>query len=203
MLSVVGAGRPSRKLPVDLDRRCGQRFHTVLRVAKVERAHDSGLWQIRNISDGGMMMLTSVPVTPGEPLTIHFSDHVSLKAKAAWWDGTRCGVEFDEEVDCAALLEALVAEQKRPGYRPARLPVSARAIAYCEKGLHGIRIYNLSHHGAAFEHDGCFRAGMMSKLAFENGGEHRGVVRWSKDGCAGIFLVEPMAYAKLESATRL
>lgn len=190
------------KLPVDLERRGARRIHTVLRVAQVTRSHDVGLWRMNNISDDGMMLHASLPVADGEPLSIALSDSVTLKGKSVWWDGVHCGVTFDKRIDCAALLERLVAEQKAPRYRPPRLPVRTRAIAYCEQGLHTVRVRNLSHHGAGFEHDGCFHAGMATKLAFETGEEYRGVVRWEKEGKAGMMLMEAIPCAQLESAAR-
>jgi hypothetical protein len=196
-------GQRSSKLPVSLERREGTRFHTVLRVARVTREHDVGLWRVRNISDRGMMLGTRVQVIPGEHLQVNLSDSVSVNGRAIWWDGDRCGVAFDEPVDCAAMLEALVTEQKSARYRPPRLNVATRAIAYCDKGLHTVRVYNMSHHGAAFTHDGCFRAGMSAKLHFETGEDYRGVVRWSSEGKAGLYLTEPIACARLESANRI
>lgn len=198
-----GARDLPAKLPVNLERRGGARIHTVLRVARVSRAHDAGLWRVRNISDGGMMMAVSVPVVPGERLSVALSDTVTLAGRVSWWDGGRCGVAFDRQVDCAALLHDLVAEQRRPFYRPPRLPVSARAIVYCEKGLHSVRLLNLSQHGAGFAHDGRVAPGMKAKLLLADGDEHRGVVRWSHGGRAGMYLVEPLACDRLESASRL
>ena len=189
--------------PVVAERRGDRRIHTVMRVAKVTRDQDVGLWRVRNISDSGMMLATRAPVSPGERLAVALSEGVVLDARAAWWDGERCGLAFDRPIDCAALLHTLVAEQRAPGYRPPRLPVWTRAIVYCEKGLHTVRLFNLSQHGAGFSHDGCFRAGMATKLLFENGDEHRGVVRWSDGGAAGMYLTEPFPCAQLESAARL
>jgi hypothetical protein len=196
-----GDGSPS--LPLPFDRRDGARFHTVLRVAQVVREHDVGLWRVRNISDGGMMLASQVQVIPGERLTVNLSDSVSLEGRAIWWDGERCGVAFEEPIDCAAMLEGLVVAQKSTRYRPPRLAVATRAIAYCDQGLHTVRVYNMSHHGAAFTHDGCFRRGMAAKLHFETGDDYRGVVRWSEDGRAGLFLTDSVPCAKLESANRL
>lgn len=193
----------SPKRSSDLERRESPRFHTVLRVAQVMREHDVGLWRVRNISDQGMMLSTGVQVIPGEKLSVNLSDTIAVEGRAIWWDGERCGVSFDRPIDCAGLLEALVAEQKGPRYRAPRLTVATRAIAYCEQGLHTVRVYNMSQHGAGFAHDGCFHAGMTAKLHFETGEDYRGVVRWSKDGRAGLFLTEPIACAKLESANRI
>lgn len=195
--------RETSKRPVDLERRGECRVHTVMRVAIVRREHDVGLWRVRNISDSGMMLATQIEVIPGERVTIGLSETIAVEGRAVWWDGERCGIAFDRPIDCAALLEALVAEQKTPSYRPPRLPVATRAIAYCDKGLHTVRISNLSPRGAGFSHDGCFRAGMAVKLHFDTGEEHRGVIRWSHGGRAGLYLVEPIACARLESAARL
>jgi hypothetical protein len=186
-----------------LERRNAPRFHTVLRVARVTRAHDVGLWRVRNISDNGMMLETSVPLEPGERVSIQLSESVSIEGRIAWEDGRRCGVVFDQPIDCAAALQTLVTEQKAPDYRPLRMPVSTRAIAYCERGLHTVKVLNLSPHGAGIAHDGCFKPGMSTLLLFENGEEHRGVIRWSENGRAGILLLEPFPCAKLESASRL
>jgi hypothetical protein len=149
------------------------------------------------------MLATHVQVIPGVRLSVNLSDRVSLEGRAIWWDGERCGVAFEEPIDCAAMLEGLVVGQKSARYRPPRLAVATRAIAYCDKGLHTVRVYNMSHHGAAFTHDGCFRQGMQAKLCFETGEEYRGVVRWSTEGRAGLFLTEPVTGAKLESANRI
>ena len=191
-----------QQLPEVEERRGSPRYRTLFRVAQVTRAHDVGLWRVRNISDEGMMLLASVPVRVGEPLSLALSDQVVLKAKVQWWDGERCGVEFDEPIDCATLLEGLGEVQRNTGHRPLRIPVSTRALAYCDRGLHTVHLHDISQHGAGFSHDGCFHPGMTTKLHFESGDEYRGVVRWNRDGKAGVFLVEPIPCEKLESARR-
>jgi hypothetical protein len=206
MGSVLRVLRPeipgTQEMPKVAERRISPRFRTIFRVAQVTRAHDVGLWRIRNISDEGMMLLTSVRVQIGEKLSIALSDTVTIEATALWWDGERCGVRFDAPIDCAALLGSLAEEQKAQRHRPLRLPVKTRALAYCDRGLHTVQVHDLSQHGAGFSHDGCFHPGMATKLHFETGEEYRGVVRWNEDGRAGIFLVEPIPCEKLESALR-
>ena len=198
-----GPRKTPLRLTADLERREDSRFHTVLRVALVTRERDMGLWRVRNISNRGIMLATRVQLVPGERLTIALSEAIVVAGRVVWWDGERCGVEFDAPIDCAGALHALVEEQRQPNYRPPRLTVATRAIAWCDKGLHSVRIYNLSHHGAGFTHDGCFHAGMPTKLHFETGEDYRGIVRWSEDGRAGLFLTDPIPSGKLESARRL
>ncbi len=185
------------------ERRASIRIHTVMRVAKVTRAHDVGLWRVRNISDEGMMLTSAVPLMLGERLNIALSDTIAFDAEVIWWDGERCGVAFDTPIDCTEILHALLVEQQQPHYRPPRLPVRTRALLYSEKGLHSVHVTNLSQHGAGFSHDGTVREGMAIKLLMPTGDEHRGVVRWSRDGHAGMFLIEPFPCAGLESAARI
>lgn len=185
------------------DRRASNRIHTVMRVAKVTRANDVGLWRVRNISDEGMMLTSAAALEPGERLHIALSPTIAFEADVVWWDGARCGVAFGTPIDCAALLHELLVEQQRPDYRPPRLPVRIRALLYTEQGLHSVQVTNLSQHGAGFHHDGSVREGMAIKLLMPTGDEHRGVVRWSRDGEAGMFLIEPFPCTGLESAARI
>ena len=94
------------------DRREGGRYRTVCRIAKILRDGDAGLWRVRNISDGGMMLAADVSIAVGERLQIALSDNVVLSARVVWSDNGRCGVAFDEEVDGAAVLKQLAAEQR-------------------------------------------------------------------------------------------
>jgi hypothetical protein len=185
------------------DRRSDHRYRTIFRVAKVATGCDLGLWRIRNISDRGMMLLTHVEVGAGERLSVALSDKVSVEGRVVWSGDGRCGLAFDEPIDCAAVLRDLVADQRSSEYRPPRLPVSARALAYDETGIHPVKIRDLSQHGIGFEHHGQFRAGMKVLLVLENGIERRGVVRWASDDRAGLLLIEPFACEELESAGEL
>jgi hypothetical protein len=200
---LVNGSGPPHIGPVSLERREKCRFYTVMRVARVLREQDAGLWRVRNVSDDGMMLAASVPVTPGEPLEIALSENVEISGKAMWWDGQRCGVKFDAPIDCAATLKGLVAHQRTKAFRQPRLPVETRAVICCERGLHAVRLHDLSQNGAGFTHDGAFREGMNVRLLFENGEKHRGVVRWTKGDRAGLYLYEPFPCEALESAARL
>jgi len=178
------------------------RYRTVYRVAKVARGADAGLWRVRNISDNGIMLLTSVAPAIGERLSIALSEKVALMGTVKWRDGERCGVAFDTPIDCAALLKGLAAERQAETYRPPRLAISTGAIAHAGGRATPVRVVNMSQHGIAFAHGGGFEAGMRVKLLFDGGTERHGIVRWSSAGKAGLALSEPFACADLESAAR-
>ncbi len=190
------------EMPADLERRADHRFRTIYRVAKVATGCDLGLWRVRNISDRGMMLMTSVHVALGEHLSIALSDTATIEGKVVWCEEGRCGIVFDQPIDSAALLTSLVAEQRAPDYRAPRLPVSARALAYDEAGIRSVKICDMSQHGIGFTHHGRFRPGMKVKLLLENGIERRGIVRWSDKDHAGLALVEPFTCEDLESASQ-
>lgn len=182
------------------DRRAEQRLRTVFWIGKVTSDHDVGLWRIRDISDGGMMLETNVEVVPGECLTIALSDRLAVTGTVAWARDGRCGIRFDEPIACDAMFCELAAERRALKYRPPRLPVSRSAIAYCEHGLQVVRVVNISQHGIGLAHDGRLKVGTRLKLVLENGLERRGVVRWSIDGHSGLLLTDPFCATQLESS---
>jgi hypothetical protein len=190
-------------LPEEFERRTACRFRTIYRVAKVSTGCDLGLWRVRNISDRGMMLTTSIRVVPGEQLSIELSDQCTIEGQVVWCEKGQVGVEFTAPIDCAETLQLLAEECRSPDHRAPRLYVDAPALAYDETGIHSIRICDLSQQGVKFAHRGGFHPGMKVKLLMENGLERRGVVRWSDEAHAGLHLVEPIACAELESVRRL
>ena len=190
------------RIPSDPDRRTDPRIRTVYRVARVATGCDLGLWRVRNISDRGMMLATSATVAVGERISVALSDTVAIEGVVAWSEDGRCGITFDSRIDSAALLAMLVAERRSSEYRAPRLPVSARALAYDETGIHPVTVCDLSQHGIGFSHHGRFRPGMTVKLCLENGVERRGVVRWSDEHQAGLALVDPFTCEDLASVSR-
>lgn len=186
----------------DADRRGGDRYRTVWRIAKVLRNGDAGLWRVRNISDKGMMLAAEVPIAIGEKLEIALSDTVVLHGKVVWSDGGRCGVSFDKEVDVADVLKQLAAEQRATGYRQPRLPVRTQAQAVTDDGTNSIELVDLSQNGAGFVHDGHLEVGKELDLILAGGVKRRAIVRWSRAGRGGLWLTQPLDRADLESIHR-
>ena len=186
----------------DADRRGGDRYRTVWRIAKVKREGDVGLWRVRNMSDRGMMLAADVPVAVGEKLEIALSDAVVVRGKVVWSEGGRLGVEFDAEVDVAGVLKQLAAEQRASGYRQPRLPVHTRAKITTEDGASDIELVDLSQSGAGFVHDGHLEVGKEVDLVLASGIHRKAIVRWSRGPRGGLWLTQPLDRADLESIRR-
>lgn len=186
----------------DTDRRGGDRYRTVWRIAKVIRNGDAGLWRVRNISDRGMMLAADVPIAVGEKLEIALSDTVVICGEVVWSDVGRCGVSFDKEVDVADVLKQLAAEQRGAGYRQPRLPVKTQAQAVTEEATTSIELVDLSQNGAGFVHDGHLEVGKEFDLILAGDVKRRAIVRWSRAGRGGLWLTQPLDRADLESIHR-
>lgn len=186
-----------------LERRTDARVLTILRVARASTQSDTGLCRIQNISDQGMMMITGLAVAEGDPISVSLSETACISGLAAWTDGARVGIQFDEAIDCAALLQRLAAERSTGDQRPTRLPTDAVGVATTETGLQAVRVIDISQMGMKIRHNGGLIVGHPVKIALENGLQRRGIVRWSTDDLAGVRLLEPIAYQQLESACGL
>jgi hypothetical protein len=189
--------------PAAVERREGGRVQTVMRVAKVTRANDTGLWRVRNISDNGLMLMSGQRVRVGESLIVGLSDTIVVGARVVWAEEGRCGAQFNTPIDCVAVLKALAAEQRGPRYRLPRLAIETLAVLTGENGVSAVKVTDIGQDGVGFSHDGSVRADIAAKLVFAGGGEYRGVVRWSEEGRAGMHLFERIPLAMLESGRLL
>lgn len=196
--SISGAGNGQ----VDSDRRAGDRYRTVWRIAKVVRDGDAGLWRVRNISNRGMMLAADVPIAVGERLEIALSDTVVVAGKVVWSDDGRCGVAFDDEVDVAHMLKQLAAEQRATGYRQPRLEVHTLAQAVTDRVTTSIELVDLSQNGAGFIHDGHLEVGKELELVLGKDIRRKAIVRWSRGTRGGLWLTQPLDRADLESIRR-
>lgn len=191
---------PGDDQDVEGDRRGGDRYRTVWRIAKVTRDGDAGLWRVRNMSDGGMMLAVEVPVTVGERLEIALSETVVIHGRVAWCEAGKCGVAFDAAVDGNEVLRQLAAEQQSGDYRAPRLPLHTRAQLITDGQASDIELVDLSQSGAGFEHrHGHFEVGKALELVLPGGIRRQAIVRWSRGGRGGLWLTEPLGRADMES----
>ena len=65
-----------------------------------------GLCRVRNISDGGMMLETRMPLTPGSNVSVELRGMKRLEGRVVWARDGRAGVAFRDRVDVRDLLGA-------------------------------------------------------------------------------------------------
>ena len=187
----------------ECDRRDGQRLRTVCRIAKILRVDDAGLWMVRNISDGGMMLTTNVPVAVGEDITVLLAEELALDARVMWVRDGKCGVAFHEEIDGEIILRQLAEDKEARGYRPLRIAIKGEALAKFDHRIRPIMLTNLSQHGAGIIHDGTVTMGMRLELLLAGGVRREAIVRWSRDNSAGLWLTQALERNLLESIRAL
>ena len=186
------------------DRRGAERYRTVCRVARVQRADDVGLWRVRNISDAGLMLAADIPVAIGETLEISLSETLTLRGTVVWGERGRYGVEFEGPIDAAAALRGLAAEQRAEGYRALRLPVEIEAIVALRDGARPIDLVDISQHGAGFRYDRGLDPGTEVDLLLPGCDlRRRALVRWARDQRGGLWFTQKLDRADLESIASL
>ena len=119
--------------------------------------------------------------------------------RVVWSEQARCGVAFDAAIDGLALLRQLADEQRSTGYRPLRLAVKGRARLANADGTLWIDILNVSHWGVGFAHSATIEPGKIFDLVIEGCPVKQGIVRWSRKGRGGMWLLTPFDRRDLES----
>ena len=186
------------------NRRGSERYRTVCRVARVQRAHDSGLWRVRNISNHGLMLAADTPVRIGERLEISLSETTTVRGKIVWAERGRCGVAFDKPIAAAAVLRALACEQRSESYRALRLPVEVKAVMALRNDARPIDLVDISQQGAGFRYDGVLAPGTEIGLLLPGGELRRqALVRWSRGPRGDLWFTRQLDRADLESISLL
>lgn len=190
--------------PAGGNRRGSQRYRTVCRIARVQRADDVGLWRVRNISNEGLMLAADIPVTVGEALDISLSETMRLGGKIVWTEQGCCGVAFDAPIDAAAVLRGLAREQRAEGYRALRLPVEVEAVITLCDDARPIDLVDISQQGAGFRYDRVLDPGTEVDLILPGGDlRRRALVRWSQGRRGGLWFTQQLDRATLESIALL
>lgn len=177
------------------ERREACRHRTVYRAIRLNVRGGASLGHLCNISDDGMMISTDEAIAANEAITVELSPGHQLTGRAIWVKDGHCGIALDAPVESETLLHELALEQRSSRHRAPRIEARLLGVAYSERGMHPIRMLNLSQQGMGLTHDGRLEPGLRLLVTLENGLERRGVVRWSREHSAGILLTEPLARA--------
>lgn len=189
---------------LESENREAARKRTVYRLVQVSSEDDEGLARCRDISDGGAGLRLSIPVHLGERITVKFSPSVSLEGEVVWTNDRDCGVRFFEKIDSDALLAQTAAESRAEGSRPPRLKAQIPAkVIGPDHRTSLATTYDLSQSGIKLSNEGEFNPGLKVRIILPGGRERDGVVRWTQDKIAGLFLTDPFSVEDLGSIRAL
>jgi len=186
-----------------VDRRSSSRKIAVYRVVKVSRQSGEGLARCRDISDGGMRLETSMPLSRKESLWIEISPGTEVGARVVWTSGDEYGVAFDTKIDCEQELRKAARLKWSERARSPRLQSAIPAWLKTDVASTTTTISNISQQGMLVSHDGGFKPGVRVKVALQNGFEKEAVVRWTSDDCAGLYLLDSFSVMELGDLTAL
>lgn len=177
------------------DRRTAGRIVTICRLVKLKCENEEGLARCRNISSGGVRLETYMSVRVQDRVTIAFSPSVEINGTFAWIDGAESGISFDAPIDCIAVLRKTA--PSNPGTRPPRVKTALPASVSFPGGKCCAMVNDLSLQGMKLTHDGTLHPGLNVTVMLADGLERRGMVCWTRDGFAGLQLVDRFRLAEL------
>lgn len=179
------------------ERRNHHRHMAILRVGKLTANGSQELCLIRNISSGGLKARVYIPKNVGDTVAIELKSDQEISGTVQWVRDKDIGVQFGKSVDVAALLASapLVTRGMRP--RPPRLDMSSLALLRLRSELLGIGICDISQGGAKIEIDQPLEVGDDVVIIVGDFRPLNSVVRWVRDGVAGVQFKQMIPYPEL------
>lgn len=187
----------STEMPRPSERRSDERLLALLPVARMVGEDSQTLARVRNVSAAGLMLETGASPAVGIRVRIEFNSHQQLPGEIAWIREGTCGVKFDRDIDLRELLANRPARRTGHSPRPPRLDISCSAELLIDSVLYRTRIRDISLGGlkAAVGDIECVDRKVTAMI--ESLRPVKGVVRWHKEGHAGIVFDRPLGFEEL------
>jgi hypothetical protein len=187
-----------------VDQVCDARLATVNRIARLVVDGETGLARLHRLSNAAVELSSIMILQIGHIIQVDLSETISKRATVVASDNGRHTLLFQHQIDCAELLRELVAEARSARARPLRLTTPATpAVGRSTNGLHQLELGNISQRGMMVRHSGSFQEGLRVWVQLPNGRECRGVVRWAKEDCAGLELIDILSVNELGAISEL
>ena len=191
-------GGDSESLEIEAaERRTNARTATIFRPVLIETAEFSGFCLVRNLSERGIMGHVYTDFAENLPVTIHFGQATKVSGILVWCADGRVGVRFSHAVDVDAILADLAAKVVNGKLnRAPRLQIRCLGKLVIGDRTLAIEVQDVSQRGikisASFILPG-------DELYVEMSGIERrkAIVRWTKDGVAGLHFVRPLSFEQL------
>ena len=173
-------------VPEPPERRCDERFITILRVGVLIVDGRRELCLMRNISAGGLMAHVYSLVEEGQRVTVELKSNQAIGGTIAWVRGANAGIAFDDSVDIAALLANPAVLDN--GWRP-RLPrIEVVRWGTLRSGASTWRVQSrdISQGGIKIDTDQSLEPGEEVVLTLDHFRPLPGTVRWQDGRACGL-----------------
>lgn len=173
----------SNSTPASSERRTGQRYMSLLQAGKIITDTIQELCLIRNLSSRGVMADIFAPIEEGTSLQIEFKAGVRVNGVVRWIEDGRAGIEFEDDIDIHALLAPSTA---RMTPRAPRLSIDGTATIKLRDEHVQVQVIDISQGGLKVDFRPELDVGEDIVVEIEGLPVRAGVVRWIRDGYAGI-----------------
>ena len=179
------------------ERRDVPRILSVLRIAKLTGPSGEELCRIRNISAGGIMAEVATPRQVGDRVTVEIASDQPIEGEVVWTRGLTIGIRFDA---CVDVIEVLTSRRTSDGRnaRAPRLEIHCNARLRMGARYYNVQVCNVSQGGIKVEiNDPYCSTGLPAVITITDLGTMEGVVRWCKEGHAGIQFNSAIPFEQL------
>ena len=184
----------SSQLPAR-DRRSDDRAATVFRPVLIEIGEFMGYCLVRNLSTGGMMGEVYVNLPNGTVIDAHFGTR-PIRGRVTWSNDGRVGIQFDEDIDVRQVLADHTKSSGPHGNRAPRLPIRCAGELIIDDRAHPMEVQDISQRGVkALTH--FVKEGDEVQVQVEGLEKRKAIVRWTRDGFAGLNFIRPIAFQEL------
>lgn len=179
-------------------RRDSKRYVTVLKVGKAVVDGTDQLCLVRNMSREGAKLDIYHGVTQNQKITVELRSDKVVTGTVRWVGDRAAGIEFDEPVDVADLLQH---KTHRGVLR--KLPRAPRFVAQAsmelehDYGRFDGKLINISLHGLCVETDAAARIDDRIVARVEGLPARSSTVRWLGENLMGLHFDMPMGFSEL------
>jgi hypothetical protein len=157
----------------------------------------SGFCLLRHISGHGFAGMVYADLPTNDPVTIDFSDKLSVEGRVEWSTGGRIGVRFNVPVDVPCVIHELGRKMiNRRVNRAPRLDIRCPVTLETADRSEDTVMHDISQRGVKVS---SARLAVADEVFVHLDGmeTRKAVVRWAESGMAGLNFVRPLEFDKL------
>lgn len=172
----------------------GRQVVTVRWVAKLMGDKGQELCLIRNISAGGVMANVYSTHVVGEHIALEIRSGQRLEGKIVWAQDGCIGLRFEAQVDVDDMLKYASTDKSGLRTRAPRIEVYGQAQIKVGDRTCMVDLCDLSQGGVKVTLPEPIEAGNEVVVSISGLEDRKSLVRWQKDGRAGLSFVRPISF---------